>query len=113
MFQKLKGDWESFSNSLPGLMRVDMHFGRGKPGAFWDNMIANSNLVMDSLQKAQEKGYQYVLFAHGYSTARPGQTTTRSIVRAIMKGTASTPFIIKNKSYHHNSVFIARIKSKA
>jgi hypothetical protein len=110
MFKKITGDWGRLANGLPDLMRVDLHFGRGEPGQFRNNMAEVHDIVVNALREAQATGRQYVLFVHGSSTSRPGKTTARSIVRATMRSKESTPFIIKNKSLQHNSVFVAAIK---
>jgi putative DNA primase/helicase len=68
------------------------------------------NFVWESLNTAQEEGFQYILFRHGYSTSGPFQTTARSIVRGIMRSKESTPYIIKAKSLQHNAVFVVAVR---
>jgi hypothetical protein len=108
MFKKIEGDWQNLRN-LPGLMEVDLHFGRGRPGEFWENMAEVADIVEKALRDAQKEGFQYVMFSHGHSTSRPGRTTARSIVRAIMRSKEATPFIIKNQSMQHNTVSLRRL----
>jgi hypothetical protein len=112
MFTIFEGDWGNLVATLPGLMRVDLHFGRGGPGQFRNNMAEVYEIVVAALKESQEKGFRYVLFTHGYSTSRPGKTTARSVVRGTMRSKEATPFIIKNKSIQHYSVFIAVVKPK-
>jgi hypothetical protein len=111
MFIKEEGDWQGYKN-LPDMMEVDLHFGRGEPGSFMDNMGEVSELVKRALRDAQECGFQFIMFRHGHSTSRPGQTTARSFVRGIMRSKESTPFIIKSRSVQHDSVFIAAVRPK-
>jgi hypothetical protein len=108
MFMKVKGDWGHLA-AISG-MRVDLHFGRGEPGQFWDNMAEVAGIVMTALRDAQARGVRYVIFTHGYSTSRPFQTTARSIIRGIMRSKESTPFIIKSRCMQHESVFVAAIR---
>jgi hypothetical protein len=110
MFKKLEGDWAKSTG--PGVMQIDLHFGRGKSGQFWNNMANVDDIVIEALKEAQDKGFQYVLFTHGYSTSGPAKTTSRSIVRAIMRSKQSTPLIVKSKSLQHHSVFVAAVKAK-
>lgn len=109
-FIRAEGDWQAL-RERPGLMEVDLHFGRGEPGSFRNNMAEVGDIVRSSLREAQKNGVKFVMFRHGYSTSGPFQTTARSIVRAIMRSKESTPFVIKAKSIQHRSVFIAAIRT--
>ena len=108
MFKKIKGDWKDLANTAD--IKVNLHFGRGEPGQWSNNMAEVSGIVTKTLRDAQAEGCRYVLFMHGYSTSRPGQMSARSIVRGIMRSKESTPFIIKSQSMQHNSVFVAAIR---
>jgi hypothetical protein len=108
MFKKVKGDWKNLKDM--SAMIVDLHFGRGEPGQFSNNMAEVADIVMQEIKAAQAKGCAYVTFMHGYSTSKPGETTARSIVRGIMRSKESTPFVIKSQSMQHNSVFVAAIR---
>ena len=108
MFKKIKGDWKDLANTAD--IKVDLHFGRGAPGQFWNNMAEVAGIVEKTLREAQANGNRYVIFMHGYSTSRPGQMSARSIVRGIMRSKESTPFIIKSQSMQHDSVFVAAIR---
>jgi hypothetical protein len=109
MFKKIEGNWQDL-RELPGLKEVDLHFERGRPGEFWENMAEVADIVEKALRDAQKEDFQYVMFFHGHSTSRPGRTTARSIVRAIMRSKEATPFIIKNQSMQHDTVFVAAVK---
>jgi len=119
MFKRENGDWTRF-RSLGNYKEIDFHFGSDDYDengnwiglTFWDKMDIVYDTVMESLKEAQEEGIEYLIFTHGYSTSRPGQTTARSVVRGIMRSKASTPYIIKNKSIQHYSVFVAAIRPK-
>ena len=66
--------------------------------------------ALDALVKAYEDGVEYVLFTHGYSTSRPGQTTARSTVRALMRSKEATQYIIRRDCIQNNAVFVAAIR---
>ena len=68
-------------------------------------------LIRDSLRKAQENGRPYVMFVHGSSTSRPGQTTARSVVRRFMRSKEATPFMVKAQCVRHPTVFVAKIRN--
>jgi len=63
-----------------------------------------------ALQRAQDEGYDYVLFTHGRSTSRRGKTTSRSQVRKLMRSPDATPYVLRSESIQHPSVFVAAIK---
>jgi len=109
MFKKFEGDWKDLRN-LPGLREVDFHFGSGQRGEFWKNMTEVADIVEKALRDAQTEGSKYVMFNHGHSTSRPGRTTARSIVRDRMRSKEATPFIIKNQSIQHDTVFVAAVR---
>ena len=111
MFKKYEGDWQKLK-SLPGLLEVDFHFGKGEPGSFSNNMAEVASIVEKALRDAQECGFQFVMFRHGHSTSGPFKTSARSIVRGIMRSKESTPFIIKSQSIQHSSVFVAALRPK-
>jgi hypothetical protein len=113
MFQKLDGNWTTLRDNIPNLMIVDLHFGRGEPGQWCNNMAEVYAIVTRALKDAQAWGCDFVMFKHGHSTSYQFKTTTRSIVRGIMRSKESTPFIIKAKSIQHYSVFVAKIRPLA
>ena len=67
----------------------------------------------EALRSAQASGVRHVLFRHGSSTSRPGQTTARSQVRGLMRSPLATPYIIRSKCIQHESVFVAAIRSES
>lgn len=108
-------NWTDYRIIFPGLMEVDFHYGRrdSYKQNYWDCMAQVHEQTLEALRKAQAEGYQHVMFRHGASTSRPGQTTARSIVRGLMRSKESTPYIIKSKSIQHPTVFVAAIRPKA
>lgn len=110
-----QGDWVSYRQRF-GLSKedeIDLHFGRrDRNVASYDEAMADvEQLIRDSLRKAQENGRPYVMFVHGYSTSRPGQTTARSVVRGFMRSKEATPFIVKAQCVQHPTVFVAKIRN--
>lgn len=112
---KADGDWKDLRALLSeGDDEIDLHFGRrDREQSYDDIMGAVEELVRESLATAQENGGSYVMFVHGWSTSRPGQTTARSVVRSFMRSTQATPFIVRSQSVQHKTVFVAKIKSRA
>ncbi|MCF8023854.1 MAG: hypothetical protein K9L17_14375 [Clostridiales bacterium] len=111
-FIKGTGDWGQKYKDLPNKLDVDFHWSQFGPRqkSYMECMDEVANLTINKLEEAQKKGYEYVLFMHGSSTSRQGQTTARSIVRNIMRSKGSTPYVIKSKSIQHETVFLAVIK---
>lgn len=109
MFIKASGDWSRFKDIGP-MFYVDFHYIEG--GNYHEKMQKVHDMVFESLKYAQDEKFEYVMFTHGYSTSGPFKTTARSVVRTIMRGKESTPYIIKSKSIQHRSVFVAAIKPK-
>lgn len=104
------GDWVRF-RQLPNLLEHDFHRGRRDPSkAYWDAMAEVRDEVLSVLRKAQAEGFAYVLFTHGSSTSRPGQTTARSQIRGLMRSKDATPYIDRPRCIQHHSVFVAAIK---
>jgi hypothetical protein len=122
-FQEGDGDWTEY-RQLGNYLEVDLHpstfSGYDEDGSwfnasdmpYWEKMDMVEDITLESLKEAQEKGVEYVIFTHGYSTSRPGQTTARSVVRSIMRDKISTPYIIRKKCIQHYSVFVAAIRPR-
>lgn len=109
-----EGPWDQY-RSLPGLMEVDFHFAnsgsnKGRRISYHDRMGNVYQLAIDALRQAYSKGYQYVMFTHGYSTSRRGNTTSRSVIRGLIRSKEATPYILRSKCIQHNSVFVAAIR---
>lgn len=111
-FTKDYRNWIEF-RQLPGIVEVDFHWSGCIPeGDYYDNMEAVKCTTLRVLAEAQNSGKEYVLFTHGHSTSRRGNTTSRSVVRSVMRSKEATPYIIRKDSIQHYSVFIAKIRPK-
>jgi hypothetical protein len=109
-----RGNWVDYRERF-GLLdddEIDLHFGRRDPFVqrYYDVMDDVEQRVREALRRAQGNGRPHVMFIHGHSTSRPGQTTARSVVRRFMRSPEATPFIVRSKCIQHPTVFIAKIK---
>ena len=116
MFIKGTGNWIEF-RKRDSLDEVDFHVEGTRPGerqelSYGNKMEGVQDKVLTALQRAQERGIDWVLFTHGNSTSRPGKETARSVIRNLMRGSQATPYIVRKESIQHESVFLARIKRK-
>src|ERR1700688_2964160 len=106
------GDWVGYRKrcGLSKADEIDLHYGRrDRNMASYDEAMADvEQRISDRLRKAQENGREYLMFIHGHSTSRPGQTTARSIVRGFMRSKEATPFIVKAHCIQHTTVFVAK-----
>jgi hypothetical protein len=110
MFKKEYCNWTEY-RSLPDLREVDLPFAEEQPTApYLENMEAIKTLTLRQLQQAQADGTQHLLFTHGWSTSRLGKTTSRSVVRTVMRSKEATPYIIRKECIQHESVFVAKIR---
>jgi hypothetical protein len=111
--QTQNGNWTHYREqfALAPTDEIDLHFGRRDPHTpYWQVMDEVAALVKERLQEAQERGRPYVMFIHGCSTSRPGQTTARSVVRQFMRSPAATPLIERKGCIQHDTVFVAKIR---
>jgi hypothetical protein len=110
-----QGNWVGYRErfGLSKVDEIDLHLGRrDRDVASYDEAMADvEQLIRHSLRKAQENGRPYVMFVHGWSTSRPGQTTARSVVRMFMRSKEATPFVVKAHCIQHPTVFIAKIRN--
>jgi hypothetical protein len=108
------GDWKQYRG--PDVMEVDFHRADPKPGAyrarfsFRDAMAEVATETIEALESAQQNGFRAVLFTHGWSTSRRGRTSSRSVIRGLMRSKQATPYIIRSNCIQHNSVFLAAIR---
>jgi hypothetical protein len=91
---------------------VDFHFSRDETvGSFYENMESVREITLDALEKGYaDPDVKYILFTHGWSTSRRGQTSVRSVVRGVMRSSEATPYIDRRRSIQHDSVFVAALK---
>jgi hypothetical protein len=111
--QKQNGNWTRYREqfALTSADEVDLHFGRRDWHVPYREAMADvAALVEERLREAQKNGRPYVMFVHGWSTSRPGQTTARSVVRGFMRSPAATPLIDRGRCIQHDTVFVAKVR---
>lgn len=116
-FIKGKGDWTKY-RELGNYQEVDFHYSKydresGQFIPYRERMGKVWQTAFDALKQAQEDGIEYIIFTHGHSTSRRGATTSRSVVRNLMRSKESTPYIISKNCIQHSSVFVASIRPKS
>jgi hypothetical protein len=112
-FRLYSGDWTALRKMNP--REVDLHFGRREPDKSYGEAMGDVHrLVLTEMQRAQRDCIPYVLFTHGCSTSDGWQkVTARSVVRGLMRGRASTPYVIRCECIQHDTAFLARIRCVA
>lgn len=115
MFKKESRNWVEY-RSLPDVLEYDFHRANDDINApklpYYELMDQVWDDTLRILKKAYDEGYQYVLYTHGGSTSRVGETTSRSQVRKLMRSKLATPYIIRKESIQHPTVFVAALKAK-
>ena len=103
-------DWTQYRD-LPLAVEVDFHRA-DEPGAisYHDAMSKLEAYALAALEAAYRLGLKHVIFTHGASTSRPGRTTARSCVRALMRSPAVTPYIIRTNCIQHRTVYVAVLR---
>lgn len=109
-FRVETGDWTRFRALQP--REFDLHRSEWGPRAvpYWVAMNEVRDDTLAELVAAQKCGADWLLIRHGGSTSRPGRKTARSVVRAIMRSRAATPFIVRRDCVQHELVFLARMR---
>lgn len=114
MFRRSAINWTEF-RKLPGVVEVDFHFADDGPSqlAYHESMDRVRDTTLDALSHFHaDPSKQYVLFTHGHSTSRLGKTTSRSVVRGVMRSKAATPYIDRKRCIQHYSVFLAALRGR-
>jgi hypothetical protein len=112
--QRRNSDWKLYRAqfSLTSEDETDLHLGRRDPRQRYEDVMAEvRDIVETALIKAQKNNRPYVLFVHGWSTSRPGQTTARSVVRQFMRSPAATQYLERNGCIQDETVFLAKVRS--
>ncbi len=113
MFKQEYRNWVEYRD-LPGVLEYDFHRANDDINApkppYYELMDQVWDDTLKILKKAYDEGYQYVLFTHGGSTSRMGETTSRSQVRKLMRSKLATPYIIRKESIQHATVFVAALR---
>lgn len=116
MFIKQEGDWTKLRTA--GQAELDLHLtspGRqyGPREMSYDQLMdAVHAKTLEALVAAYEEGKESLLVIHGHSTSLPGKRTSRSVVRALMRGKEATPYIVRKKCVRHGTAFLAHLKQK-
>jgi hypothetical protein len=109
MFQQGTGPWTQYRSKLTD--EIDLHFGKRDRSTPYDEVMAEITTIVErSLIEAQRNGRSHVMFIHGWSTSRPGQTTARSQVRRFMRSKQATPLIERRECIQHETVFVAKVR---
>ncbi len=115
-FEQAGGDWVALLARLGGgFTSVDFHRSGSEkyPGPYWERMQEVHDDSLGALRAAHGSGVPYVVFRHGWSTSVGWKkTTSRSVVRELMRSKEATPYIVRSKCIQHDSVFIAAIRPK-
>lgn len=111
MFKQGTGDWTQY-RELEHSREVDFHWSElGRRDIPYEEAMAEVHKkALEALKEAQSKGFRYVLFTHGFSTSRRGNSTARSEVRKLMRSKEATPYIIRKECIQHCSAFVATIR---
>ena len=104
------GNWVEY-RKLGKHLEIDFH-NEFREGPYYEWLEEVKSRVVSALREAYENDYEWVIFTHGKSTSRLGKSTARSVVRNVMRSKESTPYIVKNKSIQHFTVFVACIRPK-
>jgi hypothetical protein len=96
------------------MTEVDLHHGRRDPTekSYGEAMGDVYRTALEALKDAHAAGYAFVMFRHGASTSRPGQTTARSTVRGLIRSPVATPYVNRADSIQHATVFVAALKKR-
>jgi hypothetical protein len=113
-FQRGSGNWTQYRSmlNLSKFDEIDLHFGRRDAASmsYSEAMDGITSVVETGLHDARQRGRPYVMFIHGSSTSRQGQTTARSQVRKFMRSKAATPLIERSRCIQHETVFVAKLR---
>ena len=109
MFKKESRDWKEYRTLEGQIREYDCHFGSDYGMAYHELMESIYDDVLKILQDEYNRGGDWVLITHGWSTSRRGNITARSQVRKLMRDKDATPFIDRKRCIQHHSVFVAAI----
>ncbi len=116
MFIQGKGDWTLYRKANQS--ELDLHpkpakqMNGPREKSFEENMCEVHDKTLEALTQAYRDGKESLLVIHGKSTSRPGKKSSRSVVRALMRGKESTPYINRAACVQHGTVFLAVLKHK-
>jgi hypothetical protein len=113
---KMRGDWKQLAAKfrLEPADIIDLHFGPRDPCRSYHEVMMDLEMMVErNLITAQKNRRPYLMFVHGWSTSRRGNTTARSVVRSFMRSKAATPLIMRSGCVQHETVFVAKIRLPA
>jgi hypothetical protein len=102
-------NWVEF-RGLPYCLEEDFHSEGRRDRPYYEVMADVENRAFEIIKAAQAAGLRYVLFTHGSSTSRPGQTTARSVIRGLIRSKATTPYINRRDCIQQYSVFVVALR---
>ena len=111
-FISADSNWVEY-RKLPNCIEVDFHWVDGKKKReipYWEAMEQVESTAYNAIEKAWQRGLDFVLMTHGSSTSWPGRTTARSTIRALMRSKRVSPFVVKNRSIQDDSCFVVALK---
>jgi hypothetical protein len=115
MFMKGTGDWTKYRGD--GVREVDFHRSSTSSGYreafdYREAMAEVERDALDALRGAHAERITTLLLRHGWSTSGRGKTTSRSVIRSLMRSKEATPYIRRSHCIEHEAVFVAAIRSK-
>jgi len=113
---KMRGDWKQLAAKfrLEPADIIDLHFGPRDPCRSYHEVMMDLEMMVErNLFTALKNRRPYLMFVHGWSTSRRGNTTARSVVRSFMRSKAATPLIMRSGCVQHETVFVAKIRLPA
>ena len=105
------GNWTEF-RQLPLSIEVNFHNSEGgqRNVSYDEAMGVVWNKALEAIIQAHRIGLKHVLFIHGFSTSRPGNTTARSQVRKLVRNKEVTPYIVRRSCIQHYSCLVVTIR---
>jgi hypothetical protein len=113
MSKKGTGDWTLHRGE--GVREVDFHrSSEATQSQFHDLQVMEKvrGDALAALKTAYERGDKAVLFTHGWSTSRPGQQSSGSVIRSLMESEEAEPYICHSECIQYESVFVAAIRPR-
>ena len=66
--------------------------------------------ILEALASAQDDGVSYLLLHHGCAQRRRGETTARALLRALMRGPITWPYLRHADCRQYADAFLAAIR---
>lgn len=106
------GNWTEYRRRFPGMLEVDFHrAGEDDELRYDERMKRVYDETLRALRDAQQSRVPLRDVSTRLSTSVGWrQTTSRSIVRGLMRSKVATPLIVRGRCIQHESVFVAAIR---